>query len=140
MEFQVGALFPISKYSRCHLCSFELFCPARLEVTGPLCQTRTLSAARLPLGIIQRKNIKTGAPGFGSGLTEIFFSIQPSLLWLFCFTVPRIKNDVDDNFRNCLGLGRFYWYSHLFKGNQKHRASSQEHCSKAESSGPAEIV
>lgn len=29
-EFQVGGLFPVSKYSRCHLCSFELLHPARL--------------------------------------------------------------------------------------------------------------
>lgn len=29
-EFQAGGLFPVSKYSRCHLCSFELLHPAQL--------------------------------------------------------------------------------------------------------------
>lgn len=40
-EFQVGVLFPASKYSRCRLCYSEVLRPARLPLAVPLCRTCT---------------------------------------------------------------------------------------------------
>lgn len=67
VEYQVGALFPVSKYSRCHLCSFELLHRGRRPVVTDMHPVRLLP------GIIHRWNKNTDTLFFFPTLGRFFY-------------------------------------------------------------------